>query len=163
MGNENDTIRDFVHKCVLPDTAGEGMGLSLMLNRTNPKAVNVMVSHAWDEHAGRFFADIDRKSTPEDVFFICFFAIYQNEDGVGPTIAEQLGVDVVCGPFAQVIDKLRPGICGRPSGKMVVITNKECALYTRMWCVWEMYVALIRVCQSKSYIQENSSHMIHPL
>lgn len=126
------------------------MGLSLLLNADEPKEVNLMVSHSWDENAACFFEDIEKEARPHEVLFICFFALYQNEDGFGPTIALQLGSDIHQGPFAEVINRLKPqgwlarntcGYFGRSRGRMLVVTNRECAVYSRLWCVWEAYVA----------------------
>lgn len=147
---ENDDVRTFVERCVKPRTQGTGMGMSLLLNQDKPLEVTVMISHAWDEHAGRFFEDIEEHVKEEEVLFICFLAIYQNEDGAGPSISEQLGGIITQGPFADVITNLRPRwiswgprphFRSPPKGRMLVITNLEAALYTRMWCIWEVYIA----------------------
>lgn len=137
--SEEDTVREFVEKFVKPRTRGTGMGLALLENQQKPLAVSVMISHAWDEHAGRFFQDIEALVEDHEHMFVCFLAIYQNEDGCGPSIAAQLGGCIDSGPFAQVIDALVPG---RGHGRMLVMTNREIALYTRMWCIWEVYCAI---------------------
>lgn len=151
--NDADTVRDFVRKFVKPRTQGTGLGVALLLNRDAPRDVNLMISHAWDENAVRFFEDIERHTRDDENMFICFLAIYQCEDGFGPSIAEQLGSDVHSGPFAEVIEHLKPsglfaemsgGWLGRSRGRMLVITCEECHLYSRLWCVWEAYVALTR-------------------
>lgn len=148
---DDDTIRDFVMKFVKPRTEGRGMGLALLLNHESPQAVNLMISHSWDENALRFFEDLEAEVLEHEVLFVCFLALYQCEDGAGPSIAEQLGADIHRGPFAEVIDTLKPQgrlarftMFVRPvraRGRMLVVTNEECAVYSRLWCVWEAYVA----------------------
>merc|ERR1712232_164420 len=128
---ENDDVRTFVERCVKPRTRGTGMGMSLMLKQSHPLQVTVMISHAWDEHAGRFFEDIETHVKEDEAMVICILAIYQNEDGAGPSISEQLGGSVTRGPFADVIKDLRPQWRSPPKGRMLVITNVEIALYTR--------------------------------
>lgn len=149
--SSSDSIRDFVAKSVKPRTQGLGMGLALSLNRDAPLKANLMISHAWDENALGFFQDIEAHVREEEVMFICFFALYQCEDSAGPSIGEQLGPDVRGGPFAEVIAQLKPaglladlsnGWLARPQGRMLVVTCEECDLYSRLWCVWEAYVAL---------------------
>lgn len=139
------TIRDFVEKFVKPRTKGTGMGLALTLNAAQPQAVTLMVSHAWDENAGRFFDDLEAHVKEHEVVFLCFLALYQCEDGAGPSISQQLGSDIHAGPFFEVIESLQPArTFGSARGRMLVMTNEECALYTRLWCIWEAYVAATR-------------------
>lgn len=161
---EGDSIRDFVTKFVEPMTRGKGMGIALLLNADAPLEVNLMISHCWDENALGFFDDLESNALESEVMFICFFSLYQNEDGWGPSIAEQLGTDIRAGPFAQVIKSFLPA-CGTLAaiaddeddasrdhdeddapptfrGRMLVVTNREVPLYSRLWCVWEVYNAL---------------------
>merc|ERR1719221_2254861 len=49
--NDDDSIADFVNKFVKPMTNNSGMGTALYLNQDDPKTVNLMVSHAWQENA----------------------------------------------------------------------------------------------------------------
>lgn len=147
--SDDDTIRDFVEKFVKPRTRGLGMGLSLMLNRDSPKRVNLMISHAWDENASCFFNDLEAHVHEDEVVFLCFLALYQCADGAGPSIGDQLGPDIYAGPFCEVIESLRPTSTlgrwlGRASGRMLVLSNQQCPLYTRLWCVWEAYIASTR-------------------
>lgn len=134
-----DNVRTFVQKFVEPRTAGTWMGLSLVLNCNAPKAVNLMVSHSWEENAQAFFADVIREMHDHEVAFICFLAIYQ---GGGRAIEEQLGDMVVQGPFVQVIKEVF-----RQNGRMLVVPNETLrangqGLYSRMWCDFEIYTAL---------------------
>merc|ERR1712113_197072 len=111
---------------------------SMLLNKDAPKEINVMISHAWSENASRFLEDLIRHMRDEEVAFICAFALYQES---GPDIQAQLGDELAMGPFAAVIKKL-----SETGGRMLVVPNEELrtngqGLYSRMWCVWEVFVA----------------------
>jgi len=49
------------------------------------------------------------------------------------TIAKQLGPSPQAGPLATVL---------KQSEEMVAIMSKECDIYTRLWCVYEIFVAV---------------------
>ena len=127
-----DTMRAVVEDFVKPWTAGSGTGYALKLNRSSPLRAAIMVSHAWDETYHEFFVAL-KNSGFTGPFWVCALAIYQNEDIEGVKIADQLGPDAFYGPFATV---LRQADC------MVAIITAQCDIYTRMWCVFEMAIAI---------------------
>lgn len=201
-------------------TAGTGNGYALLVNKDDPKEVNVMVSHAWSENAEEFLETVIRSTSMGDVLFICAFAIYQCEDGHGPSIEDQLGTDPEASPFARVLQHIStvgnrapcwqwqryvaeiptvfalialaifllpvisfgcyPGwdachylspideevpclskagpvslafaiaaislkiwlsVFPTYNGRMIVVPNREDDIYTRLWCVYEVFVA----------------------
>lgn len=67
-----------------------------------------------------------------------FLAEYEAFAGPEPTIAQQLGNDISDGPFKRVIDSV-----SQSGGRMIIVTCAETVLYTRLWCVWEAYVAVV--------------------
>ena len=85
-----------------------------------------------DETFHEFFVAL-KSSGFEGPFWVCAMAIYQNEDVEQVTIAKQLGPDALYGPFATV---LRQADC------MVAVITAQCDIYTRMWCVFEMAIAI---------------------
>lgn len=101
------TMRDLVEYYVKPLTVGTGAGFALLRNAARPLEVNVMVSHAWGENAEEFFEAAARSVRCHDVMFICALALYQNEDGAGPSIAEQLGSSAEESPFRRVLDHIK--------------------------------------------------------
>jgi len=136
--SDADSIADFVEKFVKPMTDGTWMGTALLLNKDSPKQVNLMVSHAWSENAGRFFEDLDRHMRDDEVAFICALALYQQSY---EAIGAQLGDDLASGPFGSVIHSVKT-----LGGRMLVVPNEELkvngqGLYSRMWCDWEVYFA----------------------
>merc|ERR1740129_1484865 len=220
------TMYDFVNQYVKPATAGRGVGYAVLVNENDPLEVNVMISHAWMENAEEFYAILSRTVTAHDVMFICALSLYQNEDGYGPSIAQQLGQVATESPFRRVLENIRkrhtrvvnsipklfkllevlPGIlvvmsvtflaivslrheciplwsndcanlqelCFYPlnwfdetlvalsmfsllnvflaiclerlldaRGRMVVTPNMNAAIYTRLWCVYEIFTARI--------------------
>jgi len=96
-----------VNEYIIPWTQGIGCGYALLVNRDEPKEVNLMVSHAWSENAEVFLETLCRSAAADDVMFVCALAIYQAKDGVGPSIAEQLGSDASDSPFRRVLEHIR--------------------------------------------------------
>jgi len=187
--NEHWSVRDFVQKVVIPRTRGTGLGLAALLNESSPLRVNTMVSHAWEENAGRFFDDLLDELQDDEVPFVCFLALYQPEDSCGPYIVQQLGAErFEDSPFVRVISHLSRYSRGlqrcmrllhRPTfadcvfyvvtspfllldvlfnmmtlnrrwfdKRMIVVSNEElkadgCGLYSRLWCVIEVFSALL--------------------
>merc|ERR1712232_173427 len=84
------TARELVEEVIKPHTAKQGMGYALLFNHEQPLLVRNMVSHCWDEVYDDFVATL-RDAGSAGPFWVCFVSQYQNEDGAGPTITEQLG------------------------------------------------------------------------
>merc|ERR1740124_1086557 len=139
-GKSDYLMRDFVRLLKLI-TAGTGMGYSLLINKDNPLEVKVMVSHAWDEPIKDFVEAIE-SSGETGPFWICAMAIHQNsetdDDYIAEeiTISDQLGTDPETGPFATVLKSV---------SLMIAVVTHVCDINTRLWCVYEMHIA---VCQS---------------
>eukprot|EP00928_Gymnodinium_smaydae_P048725 TRINITY_DN3261_c0_g6_i1.p1 TRINITY_DN3261_c0_g6~~TRINITY_DN3261_c0_g6_i1.p1 ORF type:complete len:523 (-),score=74.32 TRINITY_DN3261_c0_g6_i1:225-1745(-) len=105
--SDDFTIGEVVKRYVKPKTRGTGLGYALLVNAQAPKKVLVMISHAWGENALDFLHTLERSVDHHDALFICALSLYQCEDGVGPTIAEQLGCDPYESPFCRVLDHIR--------------------------------------------------------
>jgi len=136
--DDGDSIADFVVKFVKPVTDGTGMGMALFTNQDDPKLVDLMVSHAWQENAGRFFEDLQQHMKEDEVAFVCALALWQHGY---EEIKAQLGPSLVGGPFSSVIASVK-----KQKGRMLVVANEELkengqGLYSRMWCVWEVFFA----------------------
>eukprot|EP00443_Scrippsiella_acuminata_P069874 CAMPEP_0115441108 /NCGR_PEP_ID=MMETSP0271-20121206/36653_1 /TAXON_ID=71861 /ORGANISM="Scrippsiella trochoidea, Strain CCMP3099" /LENGTH=724 /DNA_ID=CAMNT_0002866883 /DNA_START=117 /DNA_END=2292 /DNA_ORIENTATION=- len=99
-----NSVYTLVEEYIKPRTAGSGMGLALMCNQASPLEVNLMVSHAWSENAEEFIKALELSVSKNDVLFICAFSLYQCQDHVGPTIAEQLGAGAADSPFRRVLE-----------------------------------------------------------
>lgn len=99
-------MHDFVRDWVLPETAGQGVGYALLANAGGPLEVNVMVSHSWNENVVEFLEALERSVSGTDVMFICALGLFQNGDGSGPTIAEQLGTTAEESPFSRVLEHI---------------------------------------------------------
>jgi len=138
-GKSDYLMRDFVILLKLI-TAGTGMGYSLLINKENPLKVKVMVSHAWDEPLKDFVEAIE-SSGEAGPFWICAMAIHQHsetdDDYISEqvTISQQLGPDPETGPFATVLKNV---------SVMIAVVTHVCDINTRLWCVYEMHIA---VCQ----------------
>lgn len=62
--------------------------------------------------------------------WICTLANFQANDGSGPSVQEQVALD----PFKQVIES--PDV-----SCMVVVHTSQEDVYTRLWCIFELFVA----------------------
>jgi len=98
----NDVYK-LVSDFVVPWTRGSGLSYALQLNKGAPKAVNLMVSHAWNENAEEFLDTIRRSTSDHDVLFICALSMYQAGDTTGPTLRQQQGQDPNDGPCQRVL------------------------------------------------------------
>lgn len=108
------------------------MGYSFMKNQDKPLKANIMISNAWSEDYESFIQAIE-DSGETGPFWVCAFAIYQPEDIPELTIEKQLGEDPKRGPFAVVLSQV---------SKMLGFVTRNCDIYTRPWCVYEIYVAI---------------------
>lgn len=132
------SMRDVVDDVIKPRTRGRGIGYALLLNSERPIQAKYMVSHSWDE-GFLDFVDALRVGDAEiagEGLWICAVALFQKEDddcGPGPTVHEQLGDDVLEGPFVVVV---------RQASRLLVVQTDRSQVYTRLWCVLELYQAM---------------------
>lgn len=105
--HQNNSVRDMVKHHILPRTAGTGLGYALKVNHESPLEVAVLVSHSWNENAEEFVETLERTVGADEVLFVCAFAIYQNEDGAGPTVSQQIGASLNCSPFGRVLKNIQ--------------------------------------------------------
>lgn len=123
------TMYDVVSKLLKPMTKGSGMGYALYLNKEKPLVAKQMVSHAWGEQYTHFVQALEG-SRCEGPFWICATAIDQENS---ERIADQLGPSLEHGPFATVLKQVTDMIC---------VFTPAVDIYLRMWCVFEIYVAV---------------------
>jgi len=126
------TMRQFVILTIKPITDGTGLGYALLINKKKPLKVKVMVSHAWDEPIHEFVQTIER-SGEQGPFFVCALSIHQNNgECKGVTISQQLGSNPASGPFSVVLED---------AVLMLAVVTSMCDIYSRLWCVYEIFVA----------------------
>eukprot|EP00812_Abedinium_dasypus_P015627 NODE_926_length_1308_cov_346.396648.p1 GENE.NODE_926_length_1308_cov_346.396648~~NODE_926_length_1308_cov_346.396648.p1 ORF type:complete len:375 (+),score=77.69 NODE_926_length_1308_cov_346.396648:3-1127(+) len=106
-----------------------GCGVALLMNHL-PQKTTVMVSHCWGEDMLECAAELQRHIEPNDRFWFCLLALFQAEDGSGPSIAAQVDMK----PFETVIE-------GVETKRMLVVHTSRAELYERLWCVYEIFVA----------------------
>lgn len=133
--HQNNSVRDMVKHHILPRTAGTGLGYALKVNHESPLEVAVLVSHSWNENAEEFVETLERTVGADEILFVCAFAIYQNEDGAGPTVSQQIGASMNCSPFGRVLENIqeqahKAGWCG---GHVAPFT-----LYQAWPCSWPL-------------------------
>ena len=158
---DGPTMYETVMKFVKPKTAGTGLSLACLLNMERPLRATHFVSHSWGETFANFvmllcfsclpdhtfaqpgegdgystreatqaFMGIRTPLPPETVLWVCSLGINQNAD-----IGGELGSDVLASPFALAL---------KGCEQFVVIQNLKVALYSRVWCCLEAYLALKR-------------------
>lgn len=116
---------------VVPWTKGTGCSVSLLMNET-PMQAEVMISHAWGEDMEQVCQILQDDVSDATVVWFCILANYQPQDGCGPSISEQLARD----PFGRVI---------RQASQMLVLHTTTAAVYTRLWCCFEMGEAALQL------------------
>lgn len=87
---------------------------------------------AWQENFKQFVEAL-AGSEIEGPFWVCALSIYQNEDLPNVTIQKQLGPSPSSGPFSTVL---------KQADRMVAIMTDSCDIYTRLWCVYEIFIAI---------------------
>merc|ERR1719401_3237886 len=81
---------------------------------------------------------------PDTNVWFCAFSLYQpgdEADDEGPSIDEQLKLD----PFGRVISRVQEYTASAGTGAlngMAVIHTSRAEVYERLWCVYEIAVAL---------------------
>jgi len=130
-------MHEFNETFIKPWTRGSGCGYSLLVNSKEPLTAQIMVSHTWGEDVDNFVEAImlwfKMHGLSLDLpVWVCSVGLYQCEDGAGPSIKEQLGLE----PFKQIITS----DAVKPIGMVVVHTLTQ-DVYKRLWCVYEMDAA----------------------
>lgn len=145
---------------VIPQTKGLGIPYAMMKNGGNARVVTMMVSHAWNETLDAFITALEQvKNAEKEVFWVCTFSQYQPEDGVGPSISDQIAGK----PFESIINCVSGGkgmvtIYSLGSLRNGAFTSGN--IYTRAWCAFEAlhaievgcpFTALIAIPPEKDY------------
>mmetsp|Transcript_14878 Transcript_14878/g.42878 ORF Transcript_14878/g.42878 Transcript_14878/m.42878 type:complete len:675 (+) Transcript_14878:1-2025(+) len=114
---------------IQPETRKQG-GMSWALMK-HPKGLkcDVFATHAWSEGVFEFTSKV-RGSWPPGAkhLWACFLALPQNAD-----LNVVLQGDIHHSPFAKAL---------KHATHMLVIPNKRQSIYTRLWCVYEAFLAL---------------------
>lgn len=133
--HEDMTMTDVVKKLIVPRTKELGISYALLLNKKKPLRATHMVSHGWMEKYIHFIKALEGAQLDEEKtgLWVCSMAIYQCEDIPELTIERQLGEDVNRGPFATVL---------KQASIMLALLTPDSNIYTRMWCVLEIFVAI---------------------
>jgi hypothetical protein len=129
------TMREVNNAIVKPLCLQAQTSLALHRSPGGLKA-EVFVSHAWAEPFGQFVESIRsvyRHHARPPTLWICTFALVQSDD---PTvIAAQCGAPTApldTSPFVRALQEAR---------EFLVVRNTAVDLYTRLWCVCEVYFA----------------------
>lgn len=115
---------------IKPMTAMAG-GMSWALMREpDGRRCDVFASHSWKEGVFEFTRKV-RQVWPADAtnMYVCFLANPQNGD-INLLLKGRSLKEV---PFAKAL---------RTASYVVLVPNKTCSIYTRLWCVFELYLAL---------------------
>eukprot|EP00931_Biecheleriopsis_adriatica_P110231 TRINITY_DN8448_c1_g1_i1.p1 TRINITY_DN8448_c1_g1~~TRINITY_DN8448_c1_g1_i1.p1 ORF type:complete len:694 (+),score=105.37 TRINITY_DN8448_c1_g1_i1:16-2097(+) len=132
------TIHQVNEHYIKPVTKDAG-GMSWALMR-NPQGVmcDVFASHCWRECVIEFVSKAT-KVWPQDAkgMYVCFLANPQNSD-----FSELLEGDLLESPFARALSTAR---------YMVVIPNQHESIYLRLWCVFEMHLALEKAAEDANF------------
>eukprot|EP00927_Polykrikos_kofoidii_P020911 TRINITY_DN19982_c0_g1_i1.p1 TRINITY_DN19982_c0_g1~~TRINITY_DN19982_c0_g1_i1.p1 ORF type:complete len:655 (-),score=67.53 TRINITY_DN19982_c0_g1_i1:23-1987(-) len=129
----DDVVGPNIHTVVkqyikpLTEKAG-GMSWALMKHNDGVE-VDLFITHAWVEGSYELFDKIDA-SWPigaKHAYICCLANPQNNSEFINSLVAVPSE-----SPFALAL---------RNSTKMLVIPNSKCSIYSRMWCVYEAYLA----------------------
>eukprot|EP00812_Abedinium_dasypus_P008609 NODE_235_length_1770_cov_349.400583.p1 GENE.NODE_235_length_1770_cov_349.400583~~NODE_235_length_1770_cov_349.400583.p1 ORF type:complete len:533 (-),score=189.69 NODE_235_length_1770_cov_349.400583:155-1690(-) len=131
----------------------DGRGVALTYNDDKPQEVAVMVSHCWDEAIDLFLLDVltVTHNLASGGMFICFLSLYQGSSDEVNLQVTQGSTSASKGCFAEVLHTVKHN-----HGYMLVVSNAAvrdgAGLYSRLWCVWEVYCA----------VRDNVPIVVHP-
>merc|ERR1740123_1893615 len=104
---------------------------ALMCNPTGLQ-IDLFVSHAWDEGVFEFVGSLQNAwPSGVQVAWVCFLANPQNLD-----IAAVLGSGPLDSPFYKAM------VADTQNTKVVMLANSATPIHTRLWCVFEAYIAI---------------------
>jgi len=118
------TTREVVSQIIWPETAGKGIGYALWRNFSQPLAVAVMVSHAWDDT----FVDLLLAlsvAPQQGPLWVAATALYQAEESL---------MQILMHPVELMNQVLR--------GNSMLCVLSSVDIYERLWCLFEMSCAV---------------------
>lgn len=125
------TMRDIVETFITRKCQRTKKSYALYLNSAGRK-VDAFVTHCWDEPFHDFVQSIVAVCGPEfhdPNLWICAFALVQGDRN---TIEQQLNTELDKSPFVLALKHAK---------QFVVVRNEVTDLYTRIWCVCELFYA----------------------
>jgi len=128
VGCEMQSLAPNMHAVVgreiKPRTKTAGCSYALM---KNPQGLEItaFVTHTWEERFDQFVGTLEMALRPEEVVWVCSFALDQNAD-----ISKLLDSDdLLCSPFAKAL---------RHAPKLMVTLDEELKVPERSWCAFEL-------------------------
>jgi hypothetical protein len=126
---------DVVKKSIIEKTSAARTSYARMVNWQNLRQIDVFVSHCWGENFSAFVNSVvaaleTRIQAHEVNLWICCFALFQNPQY--EVVKKQVGTDLMDAPFEKAL---------RFAREFLVVRNAECDMYTRAWCVFEIFRA----------------------
>ncbi|OLP90861.1 RCC1 and BTB domain-containing protein 2 [Symbiodinium microadriaticum] len=125
------TVREVVHQVVCPATASQpNLGYARLLNSERPLLGEAFISHSWD---GPFVAFAEAvvevfsswKKPPN--LWISFLAL-----SVHTVVPVRLRAAPQEAPWALALQRAKT---------VLLVRNRRCDVYKRLWCVFELYIA----------------------
>jgi len=127
------SMRTVVEEVISPATSQfVNRGYARLLNECQLLPLEVFVIHCWDGGFEDFIKTVNgvfsSYASPPNLW-ICATALWQGGD---LRTARRPGLDPAKAPFAEAM---------RRAQTVLVVRNTQVDLYTRLWCIWEMYLA----------------------
>jgi len=145
---------EIVKMSIIRKTSAARTSYARMVNWQNVRQIDVFVSHCWGENFSVFVDSVvgaleTRIQAHEVNLWICCFALLQNTQY--EVVKKQVGTDLMDAPFEKAL---------RFAREFLVVRNAECDMYTRAWCVFEIFRARqldlkITVCGPDKFTKEN--------
>jgi len=126
---------EIVQKAIIRKTSAARTSYARMVNWQSLRQIDVFVSHCWGENFSVFVDSVvaaleTRIQAHEVNLWICCFALLQNPHY--EVVKKQVGTDLMDAPFEKAL---------RFAREFLVVRNAECDMYTRAWCVFEIFRA----------------------
>jgi len=129
--NEDPKVYTVVKEIIKPRTQDSDESYALLLN---PQGVPVkhFITHAWAEGFKQFARDL-LKLNLSGGLWICFLANPQTWHA--DDLDQLLGANAWMSPFAVALSE---------ADTVIAVRNPNLNMYTRLWCVFELYLAYTR-------------------
>eukprot|EP00931_Biecheleriopsis_adriatica_P011887 TRINITY_DN11297_c0_g1_i1.p1 TRINITY_DN11297_c0_g1~~TRINITY_DN11297_c0_g1_i1.p1 ORF type:complete len:295 (-),score=46.48 TRINITY_DN11297_c0_g1_i1:64-948(-) len=129
------TMYDVNREIIQPMCNLHGKSYAHAVNGKLLLKLNVFISHAWLENFDEFVEAVLSAFSAWPVkpnIWICATALLQSTDP--NVVAMQVGLssDPCNAPFTKALCK---------ANKLLIVRNRACDIYDRIWCCWELYCA----------------------
>jgi len=129
------TMYDVNRRILQPMCDEHRKSYAQIVNGSDPKFVQIFVSHAWAENFDEFVTAVNAPFAHwrvKPTLWICALALIQSTDPDIVALQVGTGDDPSQAPFTLAL---------KEADQILVVRNQAMDLYERIWCCWELFVA----------------------